>query len=122
MISQDTPVDLSFDPIRRAIERLDAESLIGFYADDAELMAINRDAPPSRPDVLRGKEKIAEHLRSVCGQDVAVRVAREVVSRDGAAYLLTLEYPNGARLLCATLLQMRGGQIVNELGIQAWDE
>lgn len=47
---------LDFEAMRRAIEERDAEALIGFYAEDAELHTVNRNSTPSSPQVLRGKE------------------------------------------------------------------
>jgi ketosteroid isomerase-like protein len=122
MTEQKTTTDLDFETIRRGIEQLDAETLIGLCADDAELQAVNRYAPPSSPEVLRGKKEIAEHLRNVCGQDIKARVEREVVGEDGMAYILALKYPDDTRLLCTTVLDVRDGKIVREVGVRAWDE
>ncbi len=46
---------LDFESLRRAIEGRDADTLLGFYADDAEVRTVNRSATPSSPQVLRGK-------------------------------------------------------------------
>jgi ketosteroid isomerase-like protein len=35
--------------LRRAIERRDADPLTGFYADDAEMLTVNRNTTPSSP-------------------------------------------------------------------------
>ncbi len=122
MTMQKTISGFDFETLRRGIEQLDAGVLIGLYADDAEMRSVNRFSPPSSPEVLRGKKEIAEHLRSVCGQDIKARVEREVVGEDSIAFLRALEYPDGTRLLCATVLDVRNGKIVREVGVQAWDE
>ena len=50
-----------FEALRRAIEERDAEMLIGFYADDAELRTVNKNTTPSSPHVLSGKEEISKY-------------------------------------------------------------
>ena len=55
---------LDFEVLRRAIEGRDAETLVGFYADDAEVLTVNRNSTPSSPNVLRGKEAIGMALMS----------------------------------------------------------
>jgi hypothetical protein len=79
MAEQHTVGGLDFEALRRAIEQSDAESLASFYAEDAELLIVKRNATPSSPEVLRGKEAIAEALRDVCGRDMTriVRLAKQ---------------------------------------------
>ncbi len=122
MTMQKTISGFDFENLRCSIEQLDAKALINLYADDAEMRSVNRYSPPSSPEVLRGKEEIAEHLRNVCGQDIKACVEREVVGEDSMAYMLALDYPDGTRLLCATLLDVHDGKIVREVGVQAWNE
>lgn len=122
MTLQKTISGFDFEDLRRGIERLDAAALIDLYADDAEMWAVNRYSPPGSPEVLRGKEEIAEQLRNVCGQDIKVQVQREVVGEDRVAFVRDVEYPDGNRLLCATVLDVRDGKIAREVGVQAWDE
>lgn len=74
-----SPHGLNFGALRRAIEERDAETLVGFYAEDAEVYTINRCTPLSSPEVLRGKDRIAEYLRDVCGREMTHRVENEVV-------------------------------------------
>jgi ketosteroid isomerase-like protein len=83
---QQTAGGLDFEAFRHAIEQSNAESLTIFYADDAELLTVNRRTPPSSPEVLRGKEQIAEFLADVCGRDMTHRVENEVVGRDRIAF------------------------------------
>ncbi|MBV9455017.1 MAG: hypothetical protein JOZ19_13015 [Rubrobacter sp.] len=63
----------------RAIERSNFESLVSFYAEDAELLTVNRNATPSSPEVLSGKEAIAERLEDVCSRAMTHRVEYEVL-------------------------------------------
>jgi hypothetical protein len=122
MTEQKTAGDLDFEVLRNAIEGRDATTLIGFYADDAELYTINRNAPPSSPRVLRGRAMISEHLRDVCGREMAHRVEDEVVGEDRVAFNEACEYPDGTRVIGAQTLEVRGGKISRQLSVEVWDE
>jgi len=60
---------LDFETLRRAIEERDAETLIGFYADDAEVHTVNKNATPSSPQVLRGRTRSP----AICAMSAAGR-------------------------------------------------
>jgi hypothetical protein len=122
MTEQTTAGGLDFEALRRAIEQSDAEALTGFYADEAELYTVNRNTTPSSPAVLRGKEAIAEYLADVCGRAMTHRVENEVIGRDRIAFNEACEYPDGVRVLAATTLDVRDGQIVRQINVEAWDE
>ena len=47
MAEQMTVGGLDFGALRRAIEGRDAEALAGFYADDAQIRTVNKNAPPA---------------------------------------------------------------------------
>ncbi len=115
------PDGLDFEAMRRAIEERDAETLIGFYADDAELHTVNKNTTPSSPRELRGNEEIAEHLRDVCGRAMIHRVENEVIGEDRVAFNQACEYPDGTRVLCAATLEVQGGKISRQVNIEAWD-
>jgi len=122
MTAQKTSGGLDFEALRRAIEQSDADSLTNFYADDAEVLTVNRNSTPSSPQVLRGKEQIAEYLADVCGRDMTHRVENEVVGQDRIAFNEACEYPDGLRVLGAVTLEVRDGQIVRQVNVEAWDE
>ena len=113
---------LDFEALRRAIEGRDADTLVGFYADDAEVRTINRRTPPSSPEVLRGKEEISEYLREVCSREMTHRVENEVVGENRIAFNEACEYPDGTRVLGAETLELRDGKIVRQVNVEAWDE
>jgi ketosteroid isomerase-like protein len=122
MIAQKTSGGLDFEALRRAIEQSDADSLTNFYADDAEVLTVNRNSTPSSPQVLHGKEQIAEYLADVCGRDMTHRVENEVVGQNRIAFNEACEYPDGLRVLGAVTLEVRDGQIVRQVNVEAWDE
>ncbi len=112
-----------FEALSRAAEQRDADSIIGFYADDAEYRRIDRNNPPSSPMVLRGKEEIAEYLRDVFSREMTHRIEREVLGEDRAAFNWACEYPDGMRVLAAESFDLgEDGKIVRHVSVQAWDE
>ena len=111
-----------FESMRQAIENLDADQLVGLYADDAEMLTVNRYTTPSSPKVLKGKEKIAEHLRDVCGRAMTHHVENEVIGEDRVAFNEACKYPDGTRVLAAMTLDIRNGKVMRQVNVEAWDE
>lgn len=120
MTEQKTGFD--FEAMRRAIEELDVDSLVGLYADDAELKIVNKSTTPSSPHELRGKEEIVGHLRDVCGRAMTHRIENEVIGEDRVAFNEACEYPEGTKVLAATTLDLRDGKVVRQVNVEAWDE
>jgi SnoaL-like domain len=116
------PGSLDFEAMRRAIEERDAETLIGFYADDAEVRTVNKNTTPSSPMVLSGKEKISDYLRDVCDREMTHHVENEMVGSDRIVFFEACEYPDGTRVLGAEALELRDGKIVRQVNVEAWDE
>jgi hypothetical protein len=121
MTEQMTP-SLDFEAMRHAIEESDYDALVAFYADDAEMRMVNKNATPSSPMVLRGKKEISEMLRDVCGRAMTHHVEDEVVGENRVAFNEACEYPDGTRVLGATTLELRDGMILRQTNIEAWDE
>ena len=113
---------LDFETMRRAIEERDAETLIGFYADDAEVSTVNKNTTPSSPQVPRGKEDISEYLRDVCSREMTHHVENEVVGEGRISFFEACEFPDGTRVLGAETLDLRDGKIVRQVNVEAWDE
>jgi hypothetical protein len=122
MTEQHTAGGLDFEVLKRSIEQSDADSLTSFYAKNAEMLTVNRNTTPSSPQVLRGKEQIAEYLADVCGRDMTHRIENEVVGQDRIAFNEACEYPDGLRVLAAATLDVRDRQIVRQVNVEAWDE
>lgn len=105
------PGRLDMEVLRRAIEERDLDLMLGLYADDAEILTVDRSAPPSSPHVLRGKGEISEHLRDVFGREMTHRVENEVVGDDRIAFAERCEYPDGTRVLALETCELRDGKI-----------
>jgi len=108
--------------LRRGIEERDVDTLRALYAPDAEMTVVDRTAPPSNPRVLRGRTAIGEYLNDICGRDMTHRLERVVAAGDTAAFTQACQYPNGARVLCLAMLDLRAGLIVRQTAVQEWDE
>ncbi|MGH3146525.1 MAG: nuclear transport factor 2 family protein [Rubrobacter sp.] len=122
MTEQTDPGRLDFEAMRSGIERSDFDVLIDLYAEDAELRTVNKNSTPSSPQVLRGKEAIAEMLSDICGRAMTHHIENEVVGEDRVAFNEACEYPDGTRVLTASTLDVNDGKIVRQVNVEAWDE
>lgn len=120
MTEQKTALD--FEAMRRAIEGLDADALIGLHADDAEMKIVNKNDMPSSPRIVRCKEEIAAHLRDVCGRVMTHIVRDEVAGGGRIAFNEACEYAEGGKVLAAITLDVRDGRIIRQTNVEAWDE
>lgn len=112
----------NFAELKQALERSDADTLARLYADDAEMVIVDRNRPPSAPMTLTGKEAIASFWRDVCSRQMTHRVGHEVVGPDRAAFVEECAYPDGCHVMSAMTLDLSGGRIARHLTVQAWDE
>jgi SnoaL-like domain len=117
-----TQTDFDLDAFAQAIEERDATKQLAAYAEDAEVTLVDQAARPSSPRVLRGKDEIRGWIEDVCGRDMTHRVGPSVQDASGAAFTETCRYPDGTAVLCATVLELDGGRIARQVGVQAWDE
>ena len=108
--------------LSRAVEQRDAATQLAMFADDAELVQYDKDHPPASPQTARGKDEIGKVLEDVFSRDMKHRVFGALTGGDRAAYGIECEYPDGNRVTCAALLDLRDGKIVRQVGLQAWDE
>lgn len=113
---------LDMEALRRAASGKDAETMIGLYAEGAELVRVDRNNTPSSPMTLRGKDAIGEYYRDVLGREMIHRVENEVSVEDRAAFNWACEYPDGTRILAAATAELRDGRIVRQVMVEAWDE
>lgn len=111
------------ETIRRATEERDAATLAALYADDASLTVVDRSTPPSNPRQIHGSAEITAFLDDVCGRAMTHEV-RDIVQGDGRlAFMEHCRYPDGTRVLCATIADVDdGGRITSQTVVQAWDE
>jgi ketosteroid isomerase-like protein len=116
-----TGTAVSLAELKHAIEGRDAKALAAFYADDAQLRIIDQDNPPSKPRELKGKQAIASYFDDVCGRAMTHRVEAGVADGQTLAFTQACTYPDGAKVFCAAMLDLKDGKIIRQTAIQAWD-
>lgn len=109
------------ETISRAYAERDAQTLASLYAEDAELRLINADHPSSAPQRLVGRPQIAAYYDDVCARDMSHQVDRALFQGDAVAFNLLCSYPDGQKVYCATMLELRNGKIIHQTTVQAWD-
>ena len=107
--------------LKRAIEGRKASALAGLYADDAVVQVIDRDNPPSKPRELQGKSAIASYFEDVCGRDMTHKVEAGVAVGNRLAFTQSCAYPDGTKVFCSAMIDVKGGKISRQVVVQAWD-
>jgi hypothetical protein len=105
---------LDFESLRRAIERGDPDSMLEFYADDARVRVLNDGAVSFE---VEGKAEVAKYLRAIHARPAIHRVENEVVVEGRAHFEESCEYPDGARTVVATTLEVREGEISRQVDL-----
>ncbi len=105
---------LDFESLRRAIERGDPDSMLEFYADDAGVRVLNDGAVSFE---VEGKAEVAKYLRAIHARPAIHHVENEVVVEGRAHFEESCEYPDGARTVVATTLEVREGEISRQVDL-----
>lgn len=113
--------DPMLDSMRHAIETRDSGGLSGFYADDAVILVMDRDHPPSAPMRISGRAEIDRFHADLCGRDVTHAVETAVAAPSHLAFTERCTYPNGAQVFCSAMLDRSDGRIVRQVMVQVWD-
>ena len=113
---------VSGDAIKRAIEGRDGRTLASFYAEDAVLRVIDRNNPPSKPREVKGKSAIATFWDDVCSRAMTHKVDTSIAEGNRLAFTQACAYPDGAKVFCIAMLELKGGKISRQTVVQAWDE
>jgi hypothetical protein len=106
----------------RAAEERDAATQLSMYGPNASVTIVDKLAQPGAPRVLRTREEIESWLEDMFGRDMTHAVQHKVVDEAGAAYTVACRYPDGTNVLCATVIELEGGQITDQTVVQVWDE
>ena len=108
--------------IKRAIEGRDGHTLAGFYADDAVLRIVDRNNPPSRPREVKGRSAIGTFWDDICSRAMTHKVETSITEGDRLAFTQACSYPDGAKVFCVAVVELKGGKIAQQTLVQAWDE
>jgi ketosteroid isomerase-like protein len=116
-----TRASFDLDTLRRGYEEWDVEALLDLYADDVELIQIDRDHPPSSPRTRQGKEMFRGMFEHCAAAGVRATVENAVAYEDRAAATITCEFPGGRKVMANAILDLEQGRIVRELDILSGD-
>jgi ketosteroid isomerase-like protein len=115
------PKSVTVAALKRAVEARDAEALASMYADNALLLVIDRDNPPSSPRRLTGKAAISSYFTDVCGRDMTHMIENGVASGNRLAFTQSCTYADGTKVFCSAMLDLKSGKIAQQTVVQAWD-
>jgi hypothetical protein len=110
------------DAIKQAIEGRDGRMLASFYADNAVVRVIDRNNPPSKPREIKGRAAIDMFWDDICSRAMTHKVDITIAEGDRLAFTQACSYPDGAKVLCMSVLELRDGMISHQTAVQAWDE
>jgi len=111
----------SLPALGRAIEARDSKAMQGFYSQTARLRIIDCDHPPSRPLEIVGHDAIAAYFDDVCGRMMTHRLENACVNRERLAFTQSCAYPDGTRVFCSAMAELKDAKITNQTVVQAWD-
>jgi ketosteroid isomerase-like protein len=109
------------DTFKRTYEEWDIEALLEHYADDVELVQIDRDNPPSSPRIRYGKDVFRGMFEHCAAAGVKATVDNGVADGDRAAATITCEFPGGRKVMANSMLALERGRIVRELNVLSGD-
>jgi ketosteroid isomerase-like protein len=112
---------LTITALKRAIEGRNARALAGFYANDAVLQVIDQNNPPSSPTKVKGKKAITAFFNDVCGRDMTHKIERGLIDGNRLAFTQRCTYPDGTKVFCSAMIELKGGKIARQTVVQAWD-
>jgi hypothetical protein len=118
-VKTSTPFDS--EALERGYEEWDIEALLSLYADEVELIQIDRDNPPSSPRVRHGKEVFKGMFEHCAAAGVKASVENTVAGEDRAAATVTCEFPGGRKVVANGIFEIEGGHIVRELQVLSGD-
>lgn len=104
-----------------AIESRDADAVLAWYSPDAVLTVLDRDHPPTAPAVYHGLDEIGAYYRDVCGRNIRHEVRDAVATESGFGFAQHCSYPDGTRVVCATVAFLSDGRIERQTAVQVWD-
>ena len=113
--------EFELDAYRRAYEQWDVEALLSLYAEDVELVQIDRDNPPGSPRVRWGREALRGMFEHCSAAGVKATVDNLVPGEQRAAATVTCQFPGGRRVIANAILELEDGRIVREREVVAGD-
>jgi hypothetical protein len=110
------------ETLQKGYEGRDATLLTSLYAEDAEITICNRNNPPAKPLVLRGREAIRRMFEDLCAREMTHRISHMTVGADTIAFSARCQYPDGCQVVGLNIATLKEGRIVSEVSVDCWDE
>jgi ketosteroid isomerase-like protein len=117
----ETSKSIDLETLKRGYEEWDVDALLGLYADDVELIQIDRDNPPSSPRARHGREMFRGMFEHCAAAGVKATVENTVAGEDRAAATITCEFPGGRKVVANSAMELEDGRIVRELDVLSGD-
>lgn len=110
------------ETLSRAIENRDADLAASMYADDCEMLIVNRNYPPSKPLIRKSRQQVLDLYKDVCSREMTHQVSETIVGDNGFALRESCLYPDGCRVISQVIVEMRDGKIARQFTVDCWDE
>jgi ketosteroid isomerase-like protein len=107
--------------LARAYAELDIDALLDLYADDIEVVQIDRDNPPSAPRVRHGKEVLRGMFEHCAAAGVKATVENGIADAERAAATVTCEFPGGRKVVANGIFELEHGRIARERDVLSGD-
>ena len=110
------------ETLKRALIGRDAELAGSLYAEDVELVIINRNFPPSQPFIRRGQAAALQLWKDLCDKEMTHSVTATVIGENNFAIRESCMYADGGRVVGHVIAELRDGRIVRYFSVDSWDE
>ena len=110
------------DAIRKGYQGRDAEQLASLYAEDVEFIICNRNNPPAKRLVLRGREAVRRMFGDMCAREMTHEIRNTTVGEGSIAFSAHCQYPDGCQVVGINIATLKNGRIVSEISVDCWDE
>jgi ketosteroid isomerase-like protein len=117
----ETSTSFDLEAFRRGYETWDVDALLALYADEVELIQIDRDNPPSAPRLRHGKEMFKGMFEHCAAAGVKATVENTVAGEHRAAATVTCEFPGGRKVVANGIFELENGRIVRERQVLSGD-
>jgi ketosteroid isomerase-like protein len=117
-----SPEESALEALRAGYRERDAAKVLSVYADDVEATIVNRNNPPSRPLVLRGRAALRKMVEDICSREMTHGISATIAADGSLAYRVECRYPDGCNVTGLYMATVKDGLIVREFSIDCWDE
>ena len=93
------PTQAVLEAIRSGYRNRDVAKVMSAYAEDVEATIVNRNNPPSRPLVLRGRPALHRMIEDICSREMTHAIGGVVVGDGALCYRVECRYPDGCNVV-----------------------